>query len=263
MTVPKGFLTATIFFILIANSAAAAEVYQVVPGDVLRIAVFGQNDLDSVARVGEHGAITFNPIGQVSVGALTEHQIERLIATRLQDGGFVNSAKVKVSVEEFNRPLVSVLGHVNRPGEYPIDPDTTVVQMVARAGGMSGEAGDIAVLTRGGQTGAAPISVDLTGVLGQGSTGQNVPVRAGDTIFVPPAPVVYVYGEVNRPGAYRLERSMRVMQAISVAGGITSKGTTRGLTVIRNQGDRSNVMPIEVADELLPNDVVQVKESLF
>jgi protein involved in polysaccharide export with SLBB domain len=56
---------------------------------------------------------------------------------------------------------------------------------------------------------------------------------------------------------------MRVMQAISVAGGITSKGTTRGLTVIRNQGDRSNVMPIEVADELLPNDVVQVKESLF
>jgi polysaccharide export outer membrane protein len=255
-------------FFLIASLTAlvvmAAQDYRVVPGDMVRISVFGHQDLDSLSRVGEGGGITFNPIGQVKVAGLTEREIERLLAERLQSLDIVKSAQVKVFVEEYNRPLVPVLGKVAKPGEYPIDVESTVVQMIARAGGLDVDAGDVAILTRPSRSGDTVTStVELTRILEAGREHQDVQVRSGDRIYVPPAPVVYVYGEVNRPGAYRLKGGMRVMQAISVAGGVSSRGTTRGLTVTRDVAGRSTSIGVGLDDELLPDDVLQVKESLF
>lgn len=249
------------FLGLIVN---AAQDYKVVPGDLMRIVVFGHQDLDSLSRVGERGGITFNPIGQVSVAGLTEREIESLLAGRLKSLDIVKSPQVKVFVEEYNRPLVPVLGKVSKPGEYPIDAGSTVVQMIARAGGLDVDAGEIAILTRPSGGGDAVTStVELTHILEAGREHKDVEVRSGDRIYVPPAPVVYVYGEVNRPGAYRLKGGMRVMQAISLAGGVSSRGTTRGLTVTRDVSGRSTSVGVGLDDELRPDDVLQVKESWF
>ncbi|MFB1487551.1 MULTISPECIES: SLBB domain-containing protein [unclassified Thiocapsa] len=250
--------------VLAAMIVNAAEDYKVVPGDMIRIVVFGHQDLDSLSRVGELGGITFNPIGQVKVAGLTERDIERLLAGRLESLDIVKSAQVKVFVEEFNRPLLPVLGKVSRPGEYPIDAGSTVVQMIARAGGLDADAGDVAILTRpsgGGDT--VTSTVELIRILEAGRDLQDVEVRSGDRIYVPPAPVVYVYGEVNRPGAYRLKSGMRVMQAISLAGGVSSRGTTRGLTVTRDVSGSATSVGVGLEDELQADDVLQVKESWF
>jgi len=92
----------------------------------------------------------------------------------------------------------------------------------------------------------------------------NVEVQNGDTIFVPRAPVFYIYGEVLRAGAYRLEPNATVMNALSLGGGLTPRGTERGLKINRRMPD-GGVKRIDarLADQIQPDDVIYVRESLF
>jgi polysaccharide export outer membrane protein len=93
---------------------------------------------------------------------------------------------------------------------------------------------------------------------------KNFSVRNGDIIFVPRAPLFYIYGEVQRPGAYRLEKDMTVMQALSVGGGLNVRGTERGIRINRHNGDgKVTTIEIRMDDLVRENDVIFVKESLF
>ena len=115
--------------------------------------------------------------------------------------------------------------------------------------------------TRGGQPFRREI--DVTGLFGN-RMADDIEVAAGDVIYVPPAPLVYVYGEVQRPGSFRLKRGMTVQQVLADGGGLTPRGTRRGLRIDRRDA-AGKVVVVEPAldDPVLPDDVLIVRESWF
>ena len=250
------------------NAGASAQVgneYRLGPGDVVRITVYNNPDLTTEAQITQEGQITFPLIGQVRIGGIEKGQAEQIIARRLGDGGFVVKPQVNVLVLGYKSQQISVLGQVNRPGKYPIEQASTLADLLAIAGGVSPAGGDAVVHISNAADGKTiKREIDLHQALRNGEMDKNFAVRNGDIIFVPRAPLFYIYGEVQRPGAYRLEKDMTVMQALSVGGGLNVRGTERGIRINRNNGD-GNFTTIETSmtDLVKENDVIFVKESLF
>jgi polysaccharide export outer membrane protein len=177
-------------------------------GDVLKISVYGNPDLSLETRVSESGSITFPMVGEVAVGGLTPAAAEKLIASRLQSGGFVRKAEVNILVTQFQGQLVSVLGQVNRPGRYPIDGKRNLTDILALAGGASATGADTVDLirTRNGKT--TKEVINIVDMMQKGTLNQDLELAGGDLIFVERAPMFYIYGEVQKPGTYRLEPNM-------------------------------------------------------
>ncbi len=235
------------------------------PGDSIRITVFQNPDLTTETRVSDGGTVAFPLVGEVALGGRTPTEAGARIAEQLKKGNFIKNPQVTVSVLQVRSRQVSVLGQVARPGRYPLD-DTSakLTDILALAGGIS-PAGDdsVTVMTRRNGT-VEKFQVDVAQMYRGGDLAPNVEVQNGDTIFVQRAPVFYIYGEVQRAGAYRLEPSMSVIHALSLGGGLTARGTERGLRIHRRQPD-GTVKRLDAAltDTLQADDVIYVKESLF
>ena len=247
----------------VIGSATGSE-YVLGPGDIVRIIVYEHPDLTTVARIGDSGNITFPLLGKVTLGQSTITDAESRLVESLKNGGFVRSPQVSLLVEEFRSKQVSVLGEVNQPGKYPIDgSSTTVVDFLALAGGLTAQGADsLKLIKRGGQ--GEQTEIDLVAIFRQGDLNHNTKVEHGDIIYVPIMDRFYIYGEVREPGVYRLERNMTLMQALSVAGGLTGRGTERGVKVNR-RGEDGTMMSMDATslNRLMPDDVIYVKESLF
>jgi polysaccharide export outer membrane protein len=260
-------LIAFCFGALLLPSAGAADAREYVlgAGDIIRITVFQNPDLTVDTRVTENGSITYPLIGAVSVGGLTLPAAEKLIAQRLRDGGFVLKPQVNVLLMQIRGNQVSVLGQVNRPGRYPIEiADTKVTDMLATAGGASVNGADVVTVvgTRNGQPFRAEI--DIPSLFLPDGIKADVPVQGGDILYVHRAPVFYIYGEVNRPGAYRLERGMSVMQGLALGGGVTLRGSEKRIKLNRRKASGEvEVLEPEMAQLLQTDDVIYVRESLF
>ena len=234
-------------------------------GDVIRITVFQHADLTTEARIAESGSITFPLIGEVPVAGLSAAAVERRIAERLKSGGFVPQPQVNVSVVQFRSAQVSVLGHVHRPGRFPLEAGNyRVTDLLAMAGGLTPEAADIVTLATWRSGKEARFEIDIPAIMKKGELSKDLIVSSGDTIYVPRAPVFYIYGEVQRPGQYRVERDMTLLQALAVGGGLTQRGTQRGITVKRrNPGGAVTEARPPLNWPILPDDVIYVRESLF
>jgi polysaccharide export outer membrane protein len=157
-----------------------------------------------------------------------------------------------------------VLGQVNRPGRYPVDGPRKVLDLLALAGGIGPEGGDMVTLVRKRNGQVTRETIDVVDMVRKGELNRDVEVAGGDIIFVERAPRAYVTGEVQRPGPFRVERAMTVQQALSAGGGLTPRGTERGLRITRRDG---NGVPHTIdakADDLVQvDDVITVKESWF
>jgi polysaccharide export outer membrane protein len=245
--------------------AADEREYVLGPGDIVRITVFQNPDLTTEARVSERGALTFPLIGAVPVGGMTTSAAEKEIATRLREGGFVRQPQVNVLPIQIRGNQVSVLGQVNRPGRFPLETaNLRLTDMIATAGGISPGGADIVVFigVRNGKQ--MRREIDLPALFISGDLANDLPLTGGDLIYVHRAPMFYIYGEVNRPGAFRLERNMSVMQGLASGGGTSSRGTTRGLRIHRREANGSlKVIEPGLDDILKADDVIYVKESLF
>jgi polysaccharide export outer membrane protein len=249
-------------------SAAQAADYRLEAlgmGDMIRVSVFRNPDLTTEARVSERGTIMFPLIGEISVTGLTPTQVSKRIADKLRAGRFVVDPEVTVSIAQVNSRQVAVLGNVQKPGRYPLDATTAkVTDLIALAGGIAPTGSDeITVMTtRDGRTERREI--DLAAMIRSGDLSQNLELQAGDTIYVGRAPMIYVTGEVTRAGAYRVEKDMTVMQAIALGGGITPRGTERGIRIHRKNGDgQIHRMEAKLTDPVQTDDVIFVRESLF
>ena len=252
----------------IAPASAAQPDYRLEAlgmGDMIRVSVFRNPDLTTEARVSERGTIMFPLIGEISVTGLTPTQVSKQIADKLRAGRFVVDPEVTVSIAQVNSRQVAVLGNVQKPGRYPLDATTAkVTDLIALAGGIAPTGSDqITVMTtRGGKTERREI--DLAAMIRSGDLSQNLELQAGDTIYVGRAPMIYVTGEVTRAGAYRVEKDMTVMQAIALGGGITPRGTERGIRIHRKNGDgQIHRMEAKLTDPVQTDDVIFVRESLF
>ncbi len=246
-------------------AAAAAAQYRLALGDSIRITVFQSPDLSLEARITEAGVISYPLLGSVNLAGLTVAEAEQRIANGLRTGNFVKQPQVSITVVTARGNQVSVLGQVGRPGRYPLETgEVRLTDMLATAGGVPQGGSDIIVVvgTRGGQ--AYRAEVDLPTVFSPNRRSADVLLQNGDVIWVERSPQIYMYGEVQRPGAMRLERNMTVMQALASAGGLTQRGTARGLRVSRKDasGTLREVEPA-MTDTLRPDDVVFVRESVF
>jgi polysaccharide export outer membrane protein len=233
-------------------------------GDMVRITVFRNPELTTEARVSERGTVLFPMIGEVQVAGLTPSQAGKRIADKLSQGRYVVNPEVTVSMMQINSRQVSVLGNVNKPGRYPIDAQTAhLTDFIAVAGGLSptGSEEVTVVSTKDGKT--TKREVNLAAIFNQGDVSQNIELQPGDTVYVHKAPMVYVYGEVQKGGAYRVEPNMTVMQAIAMGGGVTPRGTLRGIKISRRDGSSVREINARLTDTVKPDDVVYVSESLF
>ncbi|KPF43993.1 sugar transporter [beta proteobacterium AAP121] len=246
-------------------AAAPAAEYRVGPGDVLRVVVYQNPDLALETRVTDAGLVSYPLLGSLRVAGLTINDLERLIADGLRNGNFVRQPQVTVSLLQVRAHQVSVLGQVNRPGRYPLETaDMRLTEVLASAGGVAPAGSDIVVVSgqRGGQ--AFRAEIDLPTLFATAGSEKDLVLLNGDTVWVDRQPILYIYGEVQRPGPMRLEREMTLLQALATGGGLTLRGTEKGVRVHRKSADGSvTVLTPAMTDKLREGDVVFVRESLF
>jgi len=234
-------------------------------GDSVRVTVFQNPDLTTDARVSPRGTIVFPLVGEIELGGLTPAQAGNRIADQLRRGGFMVKPQVAVSILQVRSRQVHVLGQLQRPGSYVLeDTGARLTDILTLAGGINGAGADtVTVLThRDGK--AQTWAINLPAIFRGGEGATNIQIENGDTIFVERAPVFYIYGEVQRAGAYRLEPNMIVMQALALGGGLTLRATERGIGVHRRMPN-GKFMKLEakLTDPVQAEDVVVVRESLF
>jgi polysaccharide export outer membrane protein len=248
-----------------ATDSKPQQDYPLAAGDTIHIQVFQNPDLTLDTRVGEGGTITYPLIGTVEIGGLAIFAAEKKIADALQKGGFLQKPQVTIGLLQVRGNQVSVLGQVAKPGRFPLETaNTRLTDMLANAGGAMQTGDDIAIVTgvRNGQ----PFRrlIDIPSIFLAGRIADDLVLQGGDTIYVHRAPVFYIYGEAQRPGSFRIERDMTIMQALAQGGGPTQRASEKRLRLNR-KGKDGSLQQIEpqLTDLVQPDDVIYVKESIF
>lgn len=248
--------------------ATAPSDYRLGAGDAIRVIVFQNPDLTLETRVSESGAISYPLLGSVPVGGLSVSAAERLLEERLKEGKFVKLPQVNIQVMQVKGNQVSVLGHVTRPGRYPLETfNTRLLDMVATAGGIVPATGSDVVVLSGVRDGR-PFrkEIDTFSMLSDPSeeVGNEV-LLPGDTIYVPKAQMFYIYGESQRPGSYRIEKNMTIRQALATGGGPTPRGMEVWVRLDRvgADGKVQRIGSVDLDGPVKPDDVIYVRESLF
>ena len=261
----KLLLTVFSLFWIVQVQAEANRDFLLGAGDSIHITVYRNPELTLDTRVNEDGSINYPLAGTIKIGGLSIPDAEALIATRLKLGGFIESPQINIAVVTIRGNVVSVLGQVNRPGLLPVDPaNLRLSQVLAIAGGIAPTGGEKAILK--GMRDGKPFrkEINIASIYLDDKIEDDVQIHGGDEIFVPLAPMVYIYGEVQRPGASIVTRDMTVMQALAQGGGLTLRGTQRNIKLNRTKADGSvEVLHPSMTDKIEPNDVLYVGESLF
>ena len=242
-----------------------AEEYRLAQAGLQRqVRVLVDRHAQHIAR-GEAGALNFPLLGPVRLVGLTVSAAEQLIARGLREGQFVRQPQVNVSVVQVRGHQASVLGLVNRPGRFALEASgLRLTDLLAMAGGTTSGASDTAVVVGLRQGQPWRMEVDLPALFGPGGQARDVAIAHGDTIWVDRQSQVYIYGEVQRPGPLRLERGMTLMQVLASGGGLTPRGTDKGIRLHRRGPDgRLQLLQPAMDDTVRDGDVVHVRESLF
>ncbi|WP_308910177.1 SLBB domain-containing protein [Pseudokordiimonas caeni] len=244
-------------------SAQSASSYLIGPRDLVDIQVFQQPSLSAQARVQSDQSVFLPVIGNVVIGGMDEPSAARAIAAALETGGVVRDAAVTVRVIEFASQRISVLGYVGSPGSYILDRPSTISDLLAKAGGATPDAGDTLVFTDRpiGAGTIERIELNIQDLLGGADASIDRPVSDGDTIFVPRAPVFYIYGEVRSPGTFRVEPGLTVEQALATAGGATELGKSNKIK--RRDMQSGKLVSAELTDIVKGGDVFYLPQSLF
>ena len=260
--------------------AAQEANYVVGPQDVLIITSYDQPELTGKFTIETDGTFTYPLIGRLTVGGMTLRGVEAALRKELVDRGFFRAPQVTVAIEQYRSQKIYIVGEVRTPGAYPLSGDMRLVEALALAGSTlptaSGEAvivhpSDQALVLEatpatGDSRERAPdnvVRVDL-GELENGDLTQNVPLKNGDTIFVLRAESVYVFGQVKNPGAYPLrQKQTTVLQALSLAGGVTDRGSTGRIQIVRIVDGKKEEVRAELTDFVLPRDTIIVPERFF
>ena len=258
-----------------APPLATVTDYVVGPQDILTITSYDQADLSGKFSLEADGTFTFPMIGRVKAGGLTLRQVEAQLKKQLKEGGFFNNPQVTVAIEQYKSQKIFIVGEVRAPGTYPLSGDMKLVEALARAGSTLPSASGEAVIVHPSKknvTGPVlPNQDDLANVvrvnlrdLENGVFSQNAALRDGDTIFVPRAESVYVFGQVKSPGAYALQqRNTTVLQALSLAGGVTDRGSTGRIKIVRIVNGEKKELKVKLSDHVQPGDTIIVAERFF
>jgi polysaccharide export outer membrane protein len=264
-------------WLLAAGSAAAlargaqSANYVIGPHDVLRITVWNQQDVSGEYAVERDGTFTFPLVGRVHAGGQTLRQLETDLTRRLADGIYKNP-HVTASVAEYRSQQVFLVGELRQPGTYPLTGAMSLIEALAVAGSTLPAAADYALVVRSsiatgpvlpGEDASADVTrVDLRG-LESGSRAENLALRDGDTVFVPRAATAFVFGQVRNPGSYPIGDTTTVLQALSLAGGVTEYGATNRIRIVRLIKGEEHELRVTLSDPVQAGDTVIVPERYF
>ena len=234
------------------------------PGDSVSIRVYGQPEADS-ATVGDDGAINVPLVGYLQVAGLSPVDAAVRVAKALKDGGYFVDPHVTITVTEARSQQISVVGEVQHVGRYPINPHTTILDLLTQAGGVKETASDVVYVLRtdaAGHLNRYPIKLsamtDLKDVL------PTPTLLGGDSLLVPRAENIFIQGEVSSPGKFPIEPGMTVIQAIARAGGVNERGSERRIQLRRLGKDGEyHTVPVKPNDLVQGGDILRVKESIF
>jgi polysaccharide export outer membrane protein len=248
-----------------ASATSSNQDYRLGAGDSIGVQVYQSPDLTLESRVSESGVISYPLIGNVQLGGLSLVEAEKTIADALRSGGFVRSPQVNITLRQVRGNQVAVLGQVNRPGRFPLETvNTRVSDMLATAGGVTPTGDDVLIVTGQRQGQAFRRVIDIPGLFLNQKPEDDIVVAGGDTLYVNKAPMFYIYGEAQRPGPYRIERGMTVMQALAQGGGPTSRGSQNRLKLHRRDSAGKVIETVpQLTDVVRPEDVIYVRESIF
>jgi len=222
--------------------------YRIGPKDLLEITVFGLPELNQTVRVSEDGSITMSLLGRVEVSGLTAQELEKKLASVL-DKQYTKEARVTVFIKEYQK--VSVIGAVGRPGMYELVGPTTLLQVIAQAGGLTAQAMNELYVYRIEKDGKpTTITIKVEELMTSGNQDLNIELQPKDVVTVPIDQMlnVFVYGEVKTPGAIPFLRSKKItlLQAIAQAGGPTEWAKKTKVMIKRKDKRTGKEMKINV-----------------
>ena len=187
-------------------------------------------------------------------------------------------AQVSVEIAQYRSRSIFVMGEVRNPGRYSIEGPMTLLEVIANAGSTTATASNTIIVQRykdglaatvaapampGDNRSAEVLRISLED-LRQGRLSANLLLQDSDTIIVPPAERVYVSGYVKTPGSYVIRPGMTVAQAIAEAGGVTERGSTRGLKIVRKDGQGREIeIDAKMSDVVRPDDLIRVRQRLI
>jgi polysaccharide export outer membrane protein len=255
------------------------------PEDLLNISVFEAPEMNSTVRVSAGGEISLPLLGAVHAAGLTPSELESALKARLR-GTYLKDPHVGVFIQELQSHPISVVGAVKMPGVFQIREAKTVIEVLSMAQGLADDAGDTVLIMRGGEffapgntdfpepaapqgNGAIEV-IDLKKLLDSADSSLNVPVRPGDIVKVPRAGIVYVVGEVQKPGGFVLQNNenISVLQALALAQGPTHTSALGRSRLIRTDpltGKRKEA-PMNLGKILAgkaPDAFLQPKDIVF
>ncbi|MEY4863177.1 MAG: Polysialic acid transport protein kpsD precursor [Pseudomonadota bacterium] len=251
--------------ILLTPAKATEDDYRLGPGDAVRILVFQHPDLTLEARIPESGQLSYPLVGSIQAAGQSQTGLAQMLAQRLRQGRYLADPQVSVLITAHRSQQVSVLGQVARPGRYPIEVGgLRLSEVLALAGGIAPTGADSVVLMRREGAQRNRRVFDLNHLVGPADGVDDPVLRSEDLIFVERAPQYYIYGQVQRPGMYGVDRGLTVAQAIAKGGGLTLRGTDRGIRLQRRHADgRILLQEVRLEEAVLPDDLLIVRESVF
>jgi len=239
------------------------------PGDLLHLAVFDVPELTQVVRVSDTGDATLMLLGSLHLDGLTAAEAQTLIEDRLQKGNLILDPHVSLIIREYGTQGVSVLGEVRKPGVYQVLGTRNLLDIISEAGGTTPFAAQEATVKRRAspEKFTASLSNDPAQLLAH-----DVELRPGDTVIVPKAGIVYVLGDVGRPGGYVMQNNGRIslLQVVAMAQGVNRTAARKHTRLIRKTAsgvgetilDLKQVLEGGAADpELQPEDIVYIPPS--
>jgi polysaccharide export outer membrane protein len=284
---------------LVCTLAAFADEYEIGAGDVLHVTVLGQSEMTGDFAVDPEGLLTLPVLGKVKASQMSTRELERKLTTLLADG-YLKRPQVTVTVHEYRSQKVFVTGEVQRPGPYALKADRSLLALLGEIGPMSPNAGHEVVVVRPPPGAAGPVfplttaspppggdspgsqdalpsltpgsTLEIPGAdvfhislqeLQSGNPERNILLQAGDTVYVPRAAQIYVTGSVVHPGPYRFQEGTTLLQALTVAGGVTERGSTKRVKVIRTVGGKKQEVKVQMSDLVQPEDTIVVPERFF
>jgi polysaccharide biosynthesis/export protein len=252
------------FFVQMAE--AAEPDYRVGEGDVLRVLVYDNPDLNTTTRISGQGTIIFPLVGELTVGGLTVSQVAQKIGQALANG-YIRDPQVSVFVEDFRSQRVTIMGEVRTPGLHELSGSTSLMELISKAGGLTPDADFQATINRKGKPekgGEQQITINLRDVLERREGTVDIPLQDGDSVFIPKARTFFVTGQVRRPASYKLEPGTTLIKAITISGGFTELAAQkRGRIIRRVDGVEQVLQRVPMHTIIQADDVIVVPESFF
>jgi len=230
--------------------ALPQDEYRIGANDVIRIQVFGEDDLTVESKVGGDGKINYPLLGVLQVGGQTIEEVQKGLTARLASG-YLRKPKVSVSIVRHRNFYVG--GEVKTPGGYPYEEGLTVQKAITMAGGFTEKSDKTGIkITR-------PNGKGLNTLMPESET----LVMPDDLIVVTKVQKFYVNGEVKKPGEYPYEKDLTLHKAITLAGGFTDKAVTKRAKVVRLINGQERTLEIALDAPVMPEDIIVVAQRFF